>query len=109
MPGEEKTNTSHFWAKVVLFWRNRSMDKTKERAFVETTRKRYPWFPPGDIVEHEAPDFLLVDGTDRIGIEVTQLFQRPKHWRTTPAPRSREIPSACHGNCRTTSGSVAPA
>jgi hypothetical protein len=60
------------------------MDKTKERAFVETARKLYPWFPPGDIVEHEAPDFLLLDGTDRIGIEVTQLFQRPKHGARHP-------------------------
>jgi hypothetical protein len=54
-------------------------DKARERAFLETARRLYPWFPPGEIVEHEAPDFLLVDGADRIGIEVTQLFQSPKH------------------------------
>lgn len=59
-------------------------DKIRERAFVDMTRRLYPWFPPGEIVEHEAPDFLLVDGTDRIGIEVTQLFQRPKHGAQHP-------------------------
>jgi hypothetical protein len=54
-------------------------DKLRERAFVEMTRKQYPWFPLGELVDHEKPDFLLVDGADRLGIEVTQLFQSPKH------------------------------
>src|SRR5207249_6669221 len=39
----------------------------------------YPWFPPGEIVDYEKPDVLLVDGDNRIGIEVTELFQSPKH------------------------------
>jgi len=54
-------------------------DKKQEIALVHTTRTLYPWFPPGEIVEHEKPDVLLVDGEDRIGIEVTELFQPPKH------------------------------
>jgi hypothetical protein len=54
-------------------------NKTRERALVETARKLYPWFPPGEILDYEKPDFVLVDGNDRIGIEVTELFQPPKH------------------------------
>jgi hypothetical protein len=59
-------------------------NKAHERALLETTRRLYPWFPPGEIFDYEAPDFLLVDGTDRIGIEVTQLFQPPKHGAQYP-------------------------
>jgi hypothetical protein len=55
------------------------MDKTREGVFVETARKLYPWFPSGEIGDYEKPDILLVDGDDRIGIEVTELFQPPKH------------------------------
>lgn len=54
-------------------------DKFRERALVERTRRDYPWFPPGKIVEDEQPDLMLVDDDDRIGIEVTELFQPPKH------------------------------
>src|SRR3954462_9887246 len=54
-------------------------DKIRERALVETARKQYPWFPPGELVDSETPDVLLVDGDTRIGIEVTELFQPPKH------------------------------
>jgi len=54
-------------------------NKHREIALVETARQQYPWFPPGEIREYEKPDVLLVDGDDRIGIEVTELFQPPKH------------------------------
>jgi hypothetical protein len=54
-------------------------DKRRERALVETARKLYPWFPPGELVDFEKPDVLLVDGDTRIGIAVTELFQPPKH------------------------------
>jgi hypothetical protein len=54
-------------------------DKARERALVETTRKLYSWFPPGRIVDFEQPDLLLIDGDDRTGIEVTEMFQPPKH------------------------------
>lgn len=53
-------------------------DKKRERAIIECARRVHPWFPPGDIVEDERPDFRLVDGDDEIGIEVTQLFQPPR-------------------------------
>src|SRR5262245_11589957 len=59
-------------------------NKAQERALLETARKLYPWFPPGEIFEHETPDFLLVDGPDRVGIEVTQLFQPAKHGAQYP-------------------------
>jgi hypothetical protein len=49
------------------------------RALAEKARRLYPWFPPGEITDFEKPDLLLIDGDDRIGIEVTELFQSPKH------------------------------
>jgi hypothetical protein len=52
-------------------------DKHREIALVQTARKQYPWFPPGEIREYEKPEVLLVHGDDRIGIEVTELFQPP--------------------------------
>src|SRR5215217_5203945 len=54
-------------------------NKERERGHVEKARKEYPWFPPGEIVDYEKPDLLLIDGDDRIGIEVTEVFQQPKH------------------------------
>src|SRR6266853_4186224 len=59
-------------------------DKRKERAFIEETRRLYPWFPPGEIIEHEAPDFVLINGGDRLGIEVTQLYQPPRYGAKYP-------------------------
>jgi hypothetical protein len=52
-------------------------DKRRELALVHTARKRYPWFPPGESVEAEKPDVVLVDGDHQISIEITELFQRP--------------------------------
>ena len=54
-------------------------DKGRERALVQTARQQYAWFPPGELLDFEKPDFVLVDDDDRIGIEITELFQPPKH------------------------------
>lgn len=59
-------------------------NKAHERSLLEIARRQYPWFPPGEIVDNEKPDFLLIDGEHRTGIEVTQLFQPPKHGSRFP-------------------------
>ena len=48
--------------------------KDRERHFVERARALCSEFPEGTFVDHEEPDFIIDRETDRLGIEVTQLF-----------------------------------
>ena len=58
--------------------------KQQERSFVEKARQLYPSFPPGTLIDHEEPDFLIGQGSDRLGIKVTQLFHQQQ---AAPFPR----------------------
>ena len=62
--------------------------KRVERAYLELARDWYPAFPPGVLVESEAPDFLVPTSDGQLGFEVTQLFQRPSN--SAFAPRQVE-------------------
>jgi hypothetical protein len=47
--------------------------KRVELAYLEEARRASSIFPPGELVPHERPDFLLPTATGKIGIEVTEL------------------------------------
>jgi len=50
---------------------------------LELARTWYAAFPPGDIVESEAPDFIVSTPAGLLGFEITRLFQPPS---TSPFP-----------------------
>lgn len=53
--------------------------KEIERQYTEEARKVCSFFPAGELVDHERPDFLLNAATGVLGIEVTELcFQEPR-------------------------------
>lgn len=47
--------------------------KRLEKHYTEEARRVYPFFPKGELISHENPDFLLRLDAETIGIEVTQL------------------------------------
>lgn len=50
--------------------------KEKERHFVQIVADSASSFPKAEIIDHEEPDFLVNDGHEIIGIEVTQIFHK---------------------------------
>ena len=48
--------------------------KARERTFLEMLRKGYGGFPVGEVSECECPDFIVGEGKDAIGIEITERF-----------------------------------
>jgi len=47
--------------------------KLIETHYVEEARRASSVFPPGTPKPHEIPDFLLLTGSSKLGIEVTEL------------------------------------
>lgn len=55
-----------------------------ERAYLELARTWYADFPPGALIEDEAPDFVMPTPGRTLGFEVTRLFQPPSTSRFAP-------------------------
>ena len=49
----------------------RTLQKARERAYLERFRETFADLPEGEVVSTERPDFLIKAGSGRIGIEVT--------------------------------------
>lgn len=63
----------------VLFPRKTPMtQKERERDFLSRFGLLYSDFPPGEIIECEAPDFLIPTDTETIGIEVVEYIRGQK-------------------------------
>jgi hypothetical protein len=52
-----------------------STQKELERYFLEVFKKLLPDFPEGEIVQGESPDFLIDTINERVGIEISRIFQ----------------------------------
>src|SRR5215217_263934 len=50
----------------------RTLQKAKERAYLQRFHENFADFPDGEVVSSERPDFLIKAGSGRIGIEVTE-------------------------------------
>src|SRR5436190_627870 len=67
-----------------------------EMGFLETARRLYPWFPPGELYAGKnPPDVVLASRDDEIAIEVSQLFhptrRSSKYSRQQVAEFRREL------------------
>ncbi len=49
--------------------------KKVERAYLEIARTSYAQFPEGDIIDFEAPDFIVSGQDGTTGFEITKLYQ----------------------------------
>lgn len=52
-------------------------DKKRERYYFDILRKAVPEFASGEVIEFEAPDFILVAGSKRLGFELTMFHLPP--------------------------------
>jgi hypothetical protein len=50
-----------------------------ERIYIEAFANAYPAFPSGRMDKSENPDFLVHNGEDVLGIELTRIFRKSRH------------------------------
>ncbi len=81
-----------------------TLQKQGEKAFLEKFRSLYKHFPDGEIIDFEAPDFIIKDGDMRLGIEVTEFPSQPSSGEPPRAQENRRaralrrIEEACKAN-----------
>ncbi len=62
----------------------RTLQKARERAYLQRFRENLADFPEGEIVPSEHPDFLIKTQPRWIGIELTEYVQEPHEDRGSP-------------------------
>src|ERR687889_2769799 len=69
-----------------------TLQKARERAYLERFREKFADFPEGEVVSFEHPDFLIKTQSRRIGIELTEYHvQEPDEGWGSPM-RAQEGP-----------------
>lgn len=53
-----------------------TLQKERERAFLDKFRSCYEDFTVGEIINSESPDFIVENGEACTGIEVTEFYNR---------------------------------
>ena len=70
-------------------WISLMPDKRLERWYLEALRRARPELPSGPPEEPEPPDFVLTEGTRRLGIELTTFHLPPA--RATDRTKSNRV------------------
>jgi hypothetical protein len=75
---------------LITGWARGIMTKEElEFLYLNRFAETFPEFPAGEVIKAENPDFLICNGQEKIGIELTRIFRKPPIDGSSP-PRAQE-------------------